>query len=165
MMVRPIKLVVAIVWALSSLLLASDPQQAETLRGLKGIGVLIGLDVVIQDAGVSTQTLRPEIEARLKRANIPTISRTALMQKAIREPILTVNFSGTSKLGDAFAYKMELLMLQRVRLERDQSIESIVPTWSVTREGSIRAGEADKLRGPVADALDEFIKAYRSVNP
>ena len=87
------------------------------------------------------------------------------MLKEIREPILIVNFSGTTKLGDAFAYKMELLLRQRVRLERDPSIGSIVPTWSVIRVGSIRAAEADKLRGPVADALDDFIKAYRSVNP
>ena len=69
------------------------------------------------------------------------------MQKKMREPILIANFSGTVRLGDVFAYKLELLMHQRVRLERDQSIAPVVvPTWSVSRVGSFRAGEAAKVR-------------------
>jgi hypothetical protein len=167
-MIRPTMLVVAVIWAFGCpLLFASDePENAGTLRGLKGIGVLIGLDQDIQDAGITTEMLRPNIEARLKRANIPVIPRTELLQRKMREPILIVNFSGTIRLGDVFAYKMELLMHQRVRLARDQSIAPvIVPTWSVNRVGSLRAGETNKLRVQIADAVDDFIKAYRSVNP
>jgi hypothetical protein len=133
---------------------------------LKVIGVLIGLDRDIQDAGITTEMLRPDIEARLTRAKIRIVSRTELIHKGMREPVLIVNFSGTVRLGDVFAYKLELLMQQRVRLERYQSIAPVVvATWSVNRVGSLRAGEVGSLRGLVADSLDDFIKAYRSVNP
>lgn len=167
-MIRPIILVAALIWASGGTLsFAGDsPEETETLRGLKAIGVLIGLDLSIQAAGITTEMLRPDIEARLKRASIRIIPGAELMQKRMREPILIVNCSGTVRIGDTFAYKMELLMQQRVRLERDQSIEPVfVPTWSVDRVGLLRAGEADKLRGRVADAVDDFIKAYHSVNP
>jgi len=88
------------------------------------------------------------------------------MQKKMREPILIANFSGTVRLGDVFAYKLELLMHQRVRLQRDQSIAPVVvPTWSVSCVGSFRAGEAAKVRRAVVDAVDDFVKAYRPVNP
>jgi len=141
-------------------------EERGTLQGLKSIGVLIGLNLRIQSAGITTEMLRPDIETRLKRSNIRVVPRAELLQKKTREPILIVNFSDTIRVGDVFAYNMELLLHQRVRLERDQSIAPVVvPTWSVNRVGSLRAGEADKLRGAVGQAVDDFIKAYHSVNP
>ncbi len=166
--IRPTILVAAIIWAFGAPLLpAGDSlEERETLRGLKGIYVLIGLDLTIQDAGITTGMLRPDIETRLKRANIRVLPSAELLQNKMREPILIVNFSGTIRLGDVFVYKLELLMHQRARLERDQSIAPVVvPTWSVNRVGSLRAGGADKLRGEVDDVVNDFIKAYRSVNP
>jgi hypothetical protein len=166
--IRPTILVAAIIWAFGGPLLSAGDslEERETLRGLKGIYVLIGLDLTIQDAGIATGMLRPDIETRLKRANIRVLPSAELLQNKIREPILIVNFSGTIRLGDVFVYKLELLMHQRARLERDQSIAPVVvPTWSVNRAGSLRAGQADKLRGEVDDAVNDFIEAYRSVNP
>jgi hypothetical protein len=140
------------------------PKRQKLSGGLKGIGVLIGLDLDIQDAGITIEMLRPDIEARLKRANIRIVPRTELVQKKMREPILIVNCSGTVRLGDVFAYKLELLMHQRVRLERDQSIAPVVvPTWSVSRVGSFRAGEAAKSAAQLL--TQQTVKAYRSVNP
>jgi hypothetical protein len=159
--IRPRTLIV-VLWAFGgSLLCAGDsPAERETLRGLKDIGVLIGLDLRIQDAGITATMLRPDIEAKLKRANIRVVPRTELLQKNMQDPTLIVNFSGTTKLGDAFSYRMELLVRQRVSPKSDQTT-----TWSIDRAGSVCVGEAAKIRGVVNTAINDFLKAYRSVNP
>ena len=142
------------------LLFAGDSlAERETLRDLKDIGVLIGLDLRIQDAGITTEMLRSDIESKLKQANMRVIPRAELLQKGMQDPILIVNFSGTTKSGDIFSYNMELLLRQRASPKRDQT-----STWSVSRAGSIRAGETAKIRSAVSAAIDDFIKAYASVN-
>lgn len=104
--------------------------------------------------------LRADIEAKLNRANIRVVPKTELLQKKMQDPTLIVNFSGTTKLGDTFSYNMELLLRQRVNPKSDQTT-----TWSINRAGSIRVGEAGKVRGVVSAAINDFLKAYRSVNP
>ena len=146
-------------------MIAGDsPDERESLRGLNRIGVLIGLNLRIQDAGITVDSLRPDIEATLRRANIQVVPRTDLLQKAMREPILIVNFSDSIRFGDVFVYNLELLMHQRVKVERNQS-RLVAPTWSAGRLGSIRVGQAEKLREAVGALVDDFVKAYRSVNP
>jgi len=42
------------------------PRRQKLAGELKSIGVLIGLDLDIQNVGITTEMLRPDIEARLK---------------------------------------------------------------------------------------------------
>src|SRR6266852_8543360 len=104
--IRPTILVIAIIWAFGGpqLFGGDSLEERETLRGLKSIGVLIGLNLRIQSAGITTEMLRPDIETRLKRSNIRVVPRAELLQKKTREPILIVNFSDTIRVGDVFAY-------------------------------------------------------------
>jgi hypothetical protein len=151
---------VTIILCGGQLLFAGDsPAERETLRDLKAIGVLIGLDLRIQDAGITTAMLRPDIEAKLKRINMRVIPRAELLQKDMQDPTLIVKFSGTTKSGDIFSYNMELLLRQRVGPKSDQT-----STWSVSHAGSIRTGETAEIRNAVSAAIDDFIKAYASVN-
>src|SRR5258708_2808083 len=102
-------ILVAIIWLLAAQHCSRVTRwrSGGTLQGLKSIGVLIGLNLRIQSAGITTEMLRPDIETRLKRSNIRVVPRAELLQKKTREPILIVNFSDTIRVGDVFAYNME----------------------------------------------------------
>jgi hypothetical protein len=142
------------------LLFAGDSlAERETLRDLKSIGVMIGLERTIQEAGVTVDMLRPDVEAKLRRANVRVIPRAQLLERDMRDPTLIVNFSGTTKSGDILSSTMELLLRQRVSPKSSQ-----ISTWSVSRAGSIRTGETAKIRNVVNASVDDFIKACSSVN-
>jgi hypothetical protein len=126
-------------------IVADDSQKDETiLVGLKEVGVMIGLDLIIQEAGITTATLRPDIEAKLSKANFQIIPKAELLERNMVDPMLIINFDHTTKSAETFSYKMQLIFRRhRLILGNDRPKED-VKTWSFTEWAQY--GQAKRLK-------------------
>ena len=142
---------VATAWA------SDDTADRETLRGLKGIGLRIEpLEPEIERDGLATSQLRADAELRLRQAEIPVSERLEYL-------FVNVNML---KTGAGYIYAVTMKFEQPVTIPRsDQSASAV--TWSPP--GVLGIVPVDlapqKLRDVVGKMVDNFIDAYRSVNP
>ena len=138
-----------------------------TLRGLKGIGVLVEqLPPEVENGGLSKDQLQKDVEAKLRAAGIKVLTREECA-KTPGEPNLyiNVNVNIAKTESDIYPYSLDLLFIQKVSLLRDQKITSYGVTWSTAGVGSITKTMVSQLRESVREILDIFIKAYRAENP
>jgi Putative peptidoglycan binding domain len=146
------------VWALD------DEAARETLKGLTGVVVWVG-DIApeIELSGVTKQQVQTEVERQLHRARI-----RALSSQDVGAPsdiaLFTVSVTTLRHTGGLYAYMVDLAVYQAAALLRDPTPRSLA-TWAV---GSIALVEASNLRAiftSVSQKVDQFIQAYRAVNP
>jgi hypothetical protein len=138
-----------------------------TLRGLKGIGVVVErLPPEIEGGGLSIDQIQKDVEAKLRAAGIKVLTK----EECARTPgepnlyiNLNVNIAKTE--SEIYPYSLDLLFIQKVSLLRDQKIMSYGVTWSTAGVGSITKTMVSQLRESVREILDIFIKAYRAENP
>ena len=138
-----------------------------TLRGLKGIGVLVEqLPPEVENGGLSKNQLQKDVEAKLRAAGIKVLTKEECA-KTPGEPNLyiNVNVNIAKTESDIYPYSLDLLFIQKVSLLRDQKITSYGVTWSTAGVGSITKTMVSQLRESVGEILDIFIKAYRAENP
>jgi|RhiMetdeSRZDD1v2_1073273.scaffolds.fasta_scaffold62208_5 hypothetical protein len=146
------------VWALD------DEAARETLKGLTGVVVWVG-DIApeIEQSGVTKQQVQTEVERQMRRAGISVFSS----QDAGAPPdmaLFTVSVTTLRHTGGLYAYAIDLTVYQAAALLRDPTPRSLA-TWTV---GSIALVEASDLRAiftSVSQKVDQFIQAYRAVNP
>jgi hypothetical protein len=136
----------------------------ETLKGLPGVVVWVeDMAPDIEPSGVTRQQVQTEVERQLRRAGITVVSS----QEASAPPdmaFLTVAVTTLRHTGGLYAYAVDLAVYQTATLLRDPTPRSFA-TWTV---GSISLVEASDLRAiftSVSQKVDQFIQAYRSVNP
>lgn len=146
------------VWALD------DEAARATLKGLLGVVVGVGnIAPEIEPSGVTKQQLHTEVEQQLRRAGLPVFSG----QEASPRPdiaFFAVYVTTLRHTGDLYAYAVDLAVYQAAGLLRDPTPRSLT-TWAV---GSIALVEASDLRAiftSVSQQVDQFIQAYRAVNP
>jgi hypothetical protein len=138
-----------------------------TLRGLKGIGVLVEqLPPEVEKGGLSKDQLQKDVETKLRAAGIKVLTKEECA-KTPGEPNLyiNVNVNIAKTESDIYPYSLDLLFIQKVSLLRDQKITSHAVTWSTAGVGSITKTMVSQLRESVGEILDIFIKAYRAENP
>jgi hypothetical protein len=117
----------------------------------------------IEPSGVTRQQMQTEVERQLRRAGITVASS----QEADVPPdmaFLTVSVTTLRHTGGLYAYAVDLAVYQTATLLRDPTPRSLA-TWTV---GSISLVEASDLRAiftSVSQKVDQFIQAYRAVNP
>jgi hypothetical protein len=146
------------VWALD------DEATRETLKGLPGVVVWVW-DVApeTEHGGVTKQQLQTEVERQVRRAGI-TVSASGDANTPSDMAWLTVSVTTLRHTENVYAYAVDLAVYQTATLLRDSTPRSLV-TWSV---GSIALVESSDLRAiftSVHQKVDQFIHAYRSVNP
>jgi murein L,D-transpeptidase YcbB/YkuD len=146
------------VWALD------EEAARETLKGLPGVVVWVGdMAPDIEPSGVTKQQVQTEVERQLHRAGITVFAS----QEAATPPdiaFLTVSVTTLRHTGGLYAYAVDLAVYQTAALLRDPTPRSLA-TWAV---GSISLVEASDLRAiftSVSQKVDQFIQAYRAVNP
>jgi hypothetical protein len=137
----------------------SDSQvERASLTGLTTISVVV--EDVAPAAGV-TAAIQSEVERRLRQAGI-SITPDADAYLYVH---VTVADAGASL---PVPYVVDVSLMQEVTLPRNVRTRTPLqcPTWSVNRLGM---ASADRLRplvtDRVAEFIDQFIGAYRSVNP
>jgi len=131
-----------------------------TLRGLKALNIVIDpLDQQLEKAGLSADTLKARIDTRLRHAGIP------IDNNAIQFVGLRIDSAMLPKKGP-YGLCFLLAFYQPVILSRDQKIRTATQTWDVhTMLVVMPKSMVDAALDTVDQITDQFVTAYRSVNP
>jgi Cdc6-like AAA superfamily ATPase len=138
-----------------------------TLRGLKGVGVLVEkLPSEVEQEGLKRDQLQMEVESKLLKAGIKVLTREEAFNTP-GEPFLYININvNIAKTeSDIYPYGIDMLLIQKVSLLRDSKLTSYAITWSTGGVGSIAKPILSQLRESVEAMVDVFIKAYLTENP
>ena len=147
---------------------ADSDLQRETLRGLKGVQVLVeGLSPEFRDADLDATMVQNDVERKLQEAGIKVVTKTE-SSATPGMPVLSVWADVWHPPTGDYVYYVKVELQQLARLERDPNIVAAAArTWS--SRGAIGTSGIAMLNTSVRDAVtekvDEFIKAYLSVNP
>jgi hypothetical protein len=137
-----------------------SPDERASLKGLGPISlVLEDPGPAAQKYGLTAMRLQNEIRERLQRAGI-TVRQEA-------DPYLYVQITVLDPGGSLpLVYSIQVTMMQEVALPRGINAHFQGPTWwqnSVGMAGADRVSQS--VSGRVQEFVDQFIKAYQSVNP
>ena len=142
---------------------ARDSQiERATLAGLAPISVVVEeLAPIASKSGLTNVALESDVEKRLKQAGIsvtPDADAYLYVHVTVADPGAAL----------PLPYLVEVTLMQEVTLPRGVKTRTPlqVPTWWLNRLGLVDSG---RLRAAVNDRVtefvDQFISAYRSVNP
>jgi hypothetical protein len=131
-----------------------------TLRGLKAFNIVIDpLDPQLEKAGLTADMLKSRIDTRLRHAGI------ALDTNAIEFVGLRIDSAQLSRRGP-YGLCFLLAFYQPVALARDQKIRTATQTWDAhTMLVVTPKALVDASLETVDQIADQFVNAYRSVNP
>ena len=157
-------LAIATILLASSSLAVADDSAAEraSLAGLTKLSVVVEqLGPTAEKNGLTTEVLESDVQQRFRKAGIATTPDA--------DAYLYVHV----KVADAgptlpLPYVIDVQLMQEVTLPR--GVKTLTPlqspTWSLSTLGLT---SPDRLRGSIAvrvsEFVDQFIAAYRSVNP
>jgi len=160
----------SLTWMLVGWLLScSAPATAEdsqieraTLAGLKPISVVVeGLSSIAEKNGLTGAAIQADTERRLRQAGIPVTSDA----DAYLYVNVTVADPGPSS---PLPYVVNIWLMQEVTLPRGLQARTPLqaPTWWLSRLGLVDARRLSaSVNDRVAEFVDQFIRAYQSVNP
>jgi hypothetical protein len=145
------------------LAVASDSQEERvTLTGLTPVSVVVEeLAPIAVKNGLTAAMLQADVERRLRQAGI-TMTPDADAYLYIH---VTVADPGSPT---PMPYVVEVTLMQEVTLPRGLKTRTPlqVPTWWVNRLGLVSPeGLRVAVSGRVGDLVDQFVRAYQSVNP
>lgn len=141
-------------------------QTVPTLVGLRGVEVRVAIKWGDMPPGVvSEASLQAEIELELRRVGIPVLSREESSRTPER-PVLVLDLvCVTDSTGSSCAYMLALI--QRVKLERDNTIAQQAMTWTndvgVVTVG--RDGGGGFIREKVREQVRQFANDFLAANP
>jgi|SRR5579872_2800519 len=137
----------------------SDMDRA-TLRGLKAVKVVVEPPSAdLQQAGVDPERLRLNIEKKLQNAGVPVNNDAGEFLG------VTVGSVRGGRRGPV-SVAVNVGVYQVVTLTRDKNMKTVAETWGDQRVMSAGTKNLDQAVASVVDELaDEFVTAYRSVNP
>jgi hypothetical protein len=135
------------------------PEERTTLKGIKAVKVAVGdLHPDAQADGLTAGQLRGDVQARLRKAGVPT---SPSAKAALN---VTVNTSGRE--NGLYFFVIEVSLTQPVALVRDRKRIILAATWRMGNFGDVAAQDlAGFVRETVAGHVDRFIRAYREQNP
>jgi hypothetical protein len=141
---------------------ADSAIERATLTGLTTMSVVVeGLPPIAEKNGLTTATLQSDMERRLRQAGISIVEDA----DAYLYVHVTVADAGASL---PLPYFVDVSLMQEVTLPRGIKTRTPLqcPTWGLNRLGLagptiVRSAVTDR----VTEFVDQFIAAYRSVNP
>jgi hypothetical protein len=141
---------------------AADSQvERATLTGLTPISVVVEeLPAIAERSGLTTAALQADVERRLRQAGI---SLTTDADAYLYVHVTVADPGG----AQALPYIVDVSLMQEVTLPRGLKTRTPlqVPTWSVNNLGLVGAtGLRVAVSDHVSQFVDQFIKAYQSVN-
>lgn len=137
-----------------------------TLRGLKAVKVVVDpLGPELEREGLDANRLRGSIEQKLKFASVK-------VDNDVNEFIgLSISFAQAGKKvlsikKGPYSLTIGLGVYQVAVLTRDMTTKTVVETWGIEKTASSSAHGVDHdVSNTVDDLVDQFVKAYLSVNP
>ena len=139
--------------------------QKESLRDLKGVYVSVESPAPeIQKDGLTEDRIQKDVELMLRMAGVKILSKKEWFD-AEGSPFLYVN-THILKLRATreYIYSVNISFKQNVYPVRKPMEISGAATWSIGGIIGITP-DLDKIRASVKEQVNEFIKAYLSVNP
>ena len=140
-----------------------DVYSRETLRGLKGFGVIIYVNGIDE---LSEEQVRMDTELKLKMAGIIAIDTDDM--NSIRDAIFKVEvigFETSDRRNYSFGIRIEVRQYGSFKASGRRGFVGDVETWSLWTVGLVRKSETDFIRNTINDYVDMFINSYFSVNP
>ena len=139
--------------------------QCESMRDLKGIYVSIErLASEIRNDGLTENVIRKDAELMLRKAGIKVFSKNEWLDVE-GSPCLYVNANVLKLLATReYIYSVNISLKQTVYPIRKPIEISGAATWSIGGTIGITP-DLKKIRASVKEQVEEFIKAYLSVNP
>jgi hypothetical protein len=138
-----------------------------TLRGLKAVKVVVDpLGPELEREGLDANRFRGSVEQKLRFASIK-------VDNDVNEFVgLSISFAQAGKKvlsikkGSSFSLTIGLGVYQVAVLTRDMATKTVVETWGAEKTASSSARGLDhEVSNAVDDLVDQFVKAYLSVNP
>jgi hypothetical protein len=143
---------------------ADEPADRESLRSLDGIRVVVEDLPASAPSELRKEALRQAVESKLAAAHVP-LQRPG--EYPVGDPFLRVTITTTAESGGVAGYHVDLEFVQIVFLRRNPMLTfNLAKTWSAhARMGLVARGQlADRVQRDLADQVDQFIAAYKSVN-
>ena len=137
-----------------------------TLRGLNAVKVVVDpLGSELEREGLDANRLRGSIEQKLRFASIK-------VDNDVNEFVgVSISFAQAGKKvlsikKGTFSLTISLGVYQVAVLTRDMATKTVVETWGAEKTASASARGLDhEVSNAVDDLVDQFVKAYLSVNP
>ncbi len=144
---------------------ASDQQlDRESLRSLDGVRVSVEDLPAGAPPQLNKDLLRKAVEAKLEAAHITVLNQGEF---PVGDPFLRVKIKTTAEAGALTGYHVEVDFVQIVFVRRNPMLTfNRAQTWAADARMGLVAREklADQIRKDLADEVDQFIAAYKSVN-
>ena len=145
---------------------AGHADEPISLRGLTGVRVVV--EAFAEDAvrdGLRKETVQTDVELKLRMAGIKVLSDKEYFA-AEGKPYLyiQVNLLKTPSAG-IYSVSALVALKQDVLLVRDLVAEVKATTWSAGSVSAIGAPRLREVREHIKALVDEFTKAWLSVNP
>jgi hypothetical protein len=154
------------VLSLTSVLAAADERDRDSLRDLDGVRVVVeDLSAAVEAKGLSKDLLRKAVESKLEQAGIRVMNAGEF---PVGDPFLDVRVTTTKESSRLIGCNVEVKFVQIVFLRRNPSVTfNRAETWKATGHMGIvpPARLAESIRQELSEQVDQFIAAYRSVNP
>jgi hypothetical protein len=167
MLPRTIGLCMALTVLAGGSLAGDSTMDRATLRGLKAVKVVVDPPPPeMERAGFDRDHLRASIEQKIRDAGIKIDNDAieflglgiAMVQGGRKVPL---SFGKTP-----VSLTLSLGVYQVIVLSRDQTIKTVAETWEQQKVIQATAKSLDNvLPGAIDELADQFVKAYRSVNP
>jgi len=158
------RLAMVLLLAASAAAAQDSENNRQSLKGLKGVYVLVEpLEAEVERDGLNQTSIQTDVELRLRQAGIKVLTEGERLA-APGSPFLYVLVN--AKSGSPYAFSIDVEFCQGVRLDRDPSMQIIgATTWSVRAVGTAGRENLRNIRDFIKDYVDQFINAYLSVNP
>lgn len=142
----------------------SREEQRTTLRGLKGIVVVVeDLEPGIGgEGGLTPAQIRTDAELRIRKASIRILSAQEGF-KVAGFPRLYINAQVRKLTPRQFPCAIKVQVLQEMKLVRNPAMQCSASSWEVAALGV--ANDMRTIREDLGDLIDMFINDYLSVNP
>lgn len=148
------------------LLGAADERDRESLRDLDGVRVAVeDLSLAFPLKGVTSDALKKAVTTKLQQAGIAVLNSGEF---PVGDPYLRVQVTTTKQNSGLAGYNVEIDFVQIVFMRRNPSVTfNRAQTWKA--RGRIGLASTARLAQAIMQELlaqlDQFISAYRSVNP
>jgi hypothetical protein len=167
MLPRKIRCCMALTVLAGCCLAGDTAMDRATLRGLKAVKVVVDPPPPeMEREGFDRDHLRASIEQKLRDAGIK-IDNDAIEFLGLGISMVQGGRKVPLSFGKApVSLTLSLGLYQVIVLSRDQTIKTVAETWEQQKVIQATAKTLDKvLPGAIDELGDQFVKAYRSVNP
>jgi hypothetical protein len=138
-----------------------------SLKDIKTVYVFVqGVTEETKKEGLTSESVQKRIEKKLTSLGISVVSEEE-GRKLPGSPVLYVNISaGKRKEAAAYVYHVDIGLMQKIRLERDEQIRIMGITWTKGQLGHCPSQSFAKTVGETIDYLmTQFEEDWKQANP